>query len=76
MEPETLTEESKAKVTVLKMWGADLEWTIVSAVGCSLLVGVDFNINVPHTWFDRPTADECITDAFEYVNLLRRDYSE
>ena len=69
-----LSKESEAKEVVLKMWGADLEWVVISAIGCSLLVGVDFDINVPHTYFDRRTADECITDAFDYVNVLRNGH--
>ena len=71
-----LNEESKAKAVVLEMWGADLEWVVLSATGCSLLVSVDFNLNIPHTWFDRATADDCVADAFDYVNVLRRDFSE
>ena len=74
MEPEDLSEESKAKMVVLEMWGTGVEWVVLTATGCSLLVSVDFNINIPHTYFDRPTADECITDAFEYVNRLRNGH--
>ena len=69
LSPPNLTSETQAMLTMMQMRGVQLEFEYYEGSGWSVLI--EFNEEEPSrlgftTFFDAPTADECVKDAYEY----------
>ena len=64
-----LTSETQAMLTMMQMRGVQLEFEYYEGSGWSVLIEFDKEeqpILGFTTFFDAPTADECVRDAYEY----------
>jgi len=62
LSPPNLTSEAQAKVDLMRLRGVKLEFEYYEGSGWSVFT--DFQNSTYMTFFDAPTAEECVNDAF------------
>ena len=64
LSPPSLTSESQAKLTLMEVHGIRLDFDQYDDIGWTLFITSDKERMT--SFFDAPTADECVKDGFEY----------